>query len=334
MKTVLIVISLMAVAAAAGASFLLQAGAQEPPPIAAELSISCDTDVVPRNIDTVLSCTYSATNTGTQSIITPMLVFVPSAQVPAPDRYFFFGYRREGVDLATTGSEVTYRFNTIAPGRSSNVTLEIIVRASGRFGAEVQLVDAYGNRLDSETMAREVVDASIAPTASLKLRRLVVEPEGAPDWAPYQVMLTNLSDATATGASVRVHPGSGATVENAAFARNGETGTFIHDFGDMSSMLGLGEVANLRAVNSDCLSAAPAAVARLQFGREEVRVAALADSPFGCGSAGITNVAPRGLPAGGVGPDATTVESTLSLVAMLFGVAGFAAVGLAIFIVR
>jgi hypothetical protein len=331
-KTLLIIVVLLGVAVAAGASFVVGGGAQEGEAASAELGGGCRArhDYIPAGEDAIIGCTFTATNTGGTSLASPEIYFVPSSAVAPPERYFFFRYMLDGVERPTTGTGTTYEFNTITPGKSSRIELEIIVRASQPFGADV-LLGANG-ALDRMTVANEVHEAlgTAAGQQMFGFHRLLLA--GGPVRASFDSILVNVNSARILEASVELHPGAGATLREGPWEPVDGSARFTHVFGDMAWRTAVNVVAHIESTDSDCLYAAPAAIASIQFEDGTVRVPALSDLPMSCGSTmGYEGVA---LPAGGNGGYRERVEPVLTLVAMLAGIVGFATIGMAVFLVR
>lgn len=136
MRTLLIVVMLMVVALAAGASFFVRAGAQEPQ---ASLDYVCDPQSVPEGVDTLLRCRVVATNTGTVPLPDVWFGFVPAPDVAIPDRYYFFAARLDGIPLDINSGQINYDLGAIPPGGERVLELDVIVRVTQPSGALAQL---------------------------------------------------------------------------------------------------------------------------------------------------------------------------------------------------
>ena len=134
-RTILVIAILGWLLLAASATFV--PGVWSAP--AGRLDVTCDRDSVPRGADSLLRCTYTATNTSATAWDEPQIFFQPAASVAIPDRYFFFTYRKEGVEERHEPFQTNYAFGRIEPGASSEIELEIIVNSQHDFGAEVAL---------------------------------------------------------------------------------------------------------------------------------------------------------------------------------------------------
>jgi hypothetical protein len=123
------------------------------------LEVACDRDTVPRGVDSLLTCTYTATNQGPVAWSEAQIFFQPASGVTIPDRYFFFSYKREGVAEAHGPYDTNYRFGRVEPGESRTVELQIIVNSSQDFGAAVVLVPEAGRQpVDTHLSAYAVTD--------------------------------------------------------------------------------------------------------------------------------------------------------------------------------
>ncbi len=194
MRTLLMVILMMLVAVAAGLSFVLQAAAQEQ--ASAELEFGCRSDqlraAVVSGVPTLMTCTATARNTGSVSLAGGQLSFVPASNLPTPDAYYFWSAVHDGVPQTISETQLTYDFGDIAPGASSVIVLEIIVRSTHDYGADVVLLA----QPDQREYARVAFHGSVTaagpgnPPATLQL-------EAAPvSLAPglYQASLTVTSE--------------------------------------------------------------------------------------------------------------------------------------------
>lgn len=156
-RTLIVVLLVLWLLLAASATFVpgVWAGA----PAAGRLDVSCDRDTVPRGVDSLIRCTYVATNEGSETWDEARLFFIPASGLPIPDRYFFFTYRRDGVEYAHQPGDISYAFGPIEPGGSGEIELEIIVNSRQAFGADVGLtVLGDGSFADTETMSFGVSD--------------------------------------------------------------------------------------------------------------------------------------------------------------------------------
>jgi hypothetical protein len=332
MRTLVIVSVLVAVALAALASFVVRGGAQEPEGVSAEMGGGCDGSRVTRGTDSVVTCLISAINTGGERIEAPRLVFVPAPNVPIPERYFFFSETLDGETKPTTGADTVYEFNPIDPGQSSRIEFEIIVNASGTFGAEIQLADETHGLLDRQTFV-------ITPPESAVSTRLRVVRDDSDSLsaasAAFRIEFADSEVGTIPHASVEAHPGASARVSDTDRGTRGPTGRWLFEVDDIVTPGGFSVSFSTESTDGECLYATPAAVARITIAGDPLTLAALAPPPSGCGgtsSFGASGVMSLGQ--GGFGPERTAVESSLALLAMLAGALGFAAVGVGIYVVR
>ncbi len=135
-RTLIVVLLALWLLLAASATFVPGVWAAPPP---GRLKVSCDRNSVPRGVDSLIRCTYVATNDSGQTWDDARIFFMPAADLPIPDRYFFFTYWRDGVEYAHQPTEISYAFGPIEPGGSSEIELEIIVNSRQDFGASVGL---------------------------------------------------------------------------------------------------------------------------------------------------------------------------------------------------
>lgn len=172
----------------------------------AELAYACTPSGAATGEDTLLRCTATARNTGSEPLANAHLNFAPS-DLPIPDRYYFFRYRLNGEERPTSSGALSYAFGNIAPGDSSRIELDIIVRVTQRSGAGVQLVSYPSPSApivhDSATVAVEALEGGVA---ALVMRIVPVTPVG-PDGAvmgPLNVVLENNTGAQIDGVAVEV----------------------------------------------------------------------------------------------------------------------------------
>jgi hypothetical protein len=327
-----IIVLLGAVAVAAGASFVVRGGAQQPEGMSAELGGGCDGGHVAPGVDSVVTCLISAINTGGERIDAPRLVFVPAPNVAIPERYFFFSETLDGEPQPTTGADTVYQFNPIEPGESSRIELEIIVNASRPFGAEIQLADETHGVFDRQTFVTTPPDPTEGPTL-----RVLQDDSVAPSAtsAAFRIEFRDSEVGTIPRAGVEAHPGASARVSHADRGTLGPEGRWLFEVDDVVTPGGFSLSFATESTDNQCLYAAPAAVARMTIAGEPVTLAALAPLPSGCGSTGSFDASGvTSLGQGGFGPGQAAVESSVALIAMLLGMFGFAAIGVGIFVVR
>lgn len=179
--------------------------AQEPEG-GAELEYACTPSGAATGEDTLLRCTATARNTGSEPLANAQLNFAPS-DLPIPDRYYFFRYRLNGQERPTSSGALSFAFGDIPPGASSTIELDVIVRVSRRSGAGVQLVSYPSPSApvvhDSSTVVIEALEGGVA---ALVMRIAPVTPAG-PDGVvigPLNMVLENNAGAPIDDVTVEV----------------------------------------------------------------------------------------------------------------------------------
>jgi len=170
MRTLLLVLLLLLLALAAGLGLALPAGAQATPGGGVSLNVACDPTEVPAGVESLVECNIVARNEGAATLAVARIAFTPpSAAVPLPDRYYFFSVQVDGAERDTSGGGGTvYEVGDIAPGVERVVTVRVIVRSAGDFGADVVLVTGAEGR----DLARSAVNIAVrgeAPPVDVKL---------------------------------------------------------------------------------------------------------------------------------------------------------------------
>ncbi len=211
MRTLVFVLGLLLLILAAGGSFVVRAqGAGS-----ATLDGRCAPQSAPAGVDTLMQCTFTARNSGETVLPNARLFFQPAANLAIPDAYYFFRASRDGVDLGATENALDYAFGDLAPGASSTLDIDVIVRSTHPSGAEAVLVagrsvlEAYArvtisgepgpasNTLLAVTLTRIPPDAGFGPVAS----------------ASYELRLTNNSGTTLRNTKVDVAYGPSAVLD-------------------------------------------------------------------------------------------------------------------------
>lgn len=335
MRTVIIVLVLAGVAVAAGASFVMRAGAQVP---TATLSYDCQPLSVSPGVDAFVRCRAVATNTGSGPLAGVRLQFVPASNLPIPARYYFFGARLDGVPFDVEGGDIEYEIGTIAPGQQRTLDLDVIVRTTEPSGALARL---YLSGDGAELAQQLVVIESSAPSPGATLDIQVRPLPG--DGRRYTALLTVTSSAAFDEFTADIGTWEGITVPHAFWRDERMLGEDV--FGTNKFHLALarfdppnppGAEASI-AFEIDtaqpCSGGVLAAVGYLHAPDGQVaRPALLAELPVpdACYAAG----AVTSLGQGGSGPGQPRLESLASLAAMIAGIAGCAAIALGIYIVR
>lgn len=195
MRTLVVTVMMIGLAVATCASFIVRAqGAAS-----ATLAAGCEPRDRPSGVDVLLTCTFTARNTGSSTIENAALGFQPAQGLDIPDRYYFWSWRLDaGPAQPAHPGQLSYEMGDIPHGGSRLLKVEVIVRASRRSGADAVLYTGGG----SEELARTTLAGDVSTTATdagLELD-LVAEP-GTP--GSYR-------------ATVTVSPGSAATLDSLA----------------------------------------------------------------------------------------------------------------------
>ncbi|MDE3094931.1 MAG: hypothetical protein KGK07_02895 [Chloroflexota bacterium] len=209
MRTLVFVLGLLLLILAAGGSFVVRAQGIG----SATLDARCTPKSVPAGVDTLMQCTLTARNTGEAVLANARLSFQPAANLAIPDAYYFFRARRDGVDLAATQNSLDYAFGDLAPGASSTLDIDVIVRSTHRAGADALLVagPAYV-RYASVTISADPDPPATAPL-TVSLTRTPPDAEFGPvPSATYELRLTNNGRATIRGAKVDIGYGPAAAL--------------------------------------------------------------------------------------------------------------------------
>lgn len=144
MKSVVIVLALVLMAAAAGMSFVFQsAGAQEN---GATLEAECSPPLgrgvaaVEAGVYEFVSCRFEARNTGDSPLPGASLSLMPAPDLSPPREYRMFHLVRDGVREAVSPGQLTFTFADMAPGEQSTIELGIILKSDRPFGARADLI--------------------------------------------------------------------------------------------------------------------------------------------------------------------------------------------------
>jgi hypothetical protein len=135
MRTVIFVASLLGLALVSGASFVVKAQDADP---SATLEYDCSPTPIPSGIDTLVSCTFTAHNTGSAALRDVRLTFQPGAG-SLPDAYYFFGATLDARPLSINETQTDYELGDLAPDARAKLVIDVIVRASHSYVAEAVL---------------------------------------------------------------------------------------------------------------------------------------------------------------------------------------------------
>jgi hypothetical protein len=272
--------------------------------------------------------------------------FGAATSLPIPSRYYFFGARLDGTPLAVQAYQIDYALGDMAPGEERTLDLDIIVRVGERSGAVARVYSGEdGRELTQQGIVIEPTDARPEVDVRLDLEPL---PGAEVGHVARLVVMDASREVDTLSASVALE---GELTIPVAYARQEQ---FLGEdvFGEKFRLLvarftptsppsTVERTIEFEVRDAGCGGGMIALVAYVHRTDGSVaRPALLADVPFdetlatheSCVAVSVDGV--RSLGQGGFGPDRTTVEATVSLVAMLMGLVGFAAVGLGIYVVR
>lgn len=284
---------LPAAAAQATGSATLIGSCEPPPPIVT-------------GFDTLLQCRFRATNMGAAPIVGAQLGFVPSNAAPPPGRYYFFSARLVGGSQTKIGSGNTiFDLGDIPPNQTATLDVEIIVRSSQPYGADVVLLAQPSQRQFAQiTLTNSVGGVAPAPALKVEIGPLTSlggsfdQSDGPPyQRAPLALSIINEETAAVRDLDVEVAFGSGV-----AFQPSGPDGWTLDPASGHLSLriaeLAAGERRGLvLPLGASTCAAADAAVVVTYEGRH---TAALDDGSM-LGTCDSVD-APSGLARGGFGP--------------------------------
>ncbi len=329
MRTLLLVVVMVLLALAAGLSFVLPAAAQREP--SAELAFGCGDTVLASQETVLISCDAVARNTGTIRLSGPQLQFIPAAAVPPPDFYLFWSATHDGVRSIPGEVQLTYDFGDIEPGASSVIELEIILRSTHDYGADVALVAEPGMREYGRTTIRGTVTPEGGATVPALLTR--EDDRRAPPLtdATYRLAVMNFGDTPYDDVSAELSPGTGVNAVGAPdWKPAGDAGRLVADFGSLPGSATIERTFTLAPANRDCTEARPVLVVTTTQGGA-VRRQPLVDDGVLLNFCGGGEPDPGGvtLPHGGFGPSASAgrahwPETTLAAAGALCAAMGAA----------
>ncbi|MBI5283765.1 MAG: hypothetical protein HY874_01610 [Chloroflexi bacterium] len=305
MRTLLLVIVMVLLALAAGLSFVLPAAAQREP--SAELAFGCGDTVLASQETVLISCDAVARNTGTVRLSGPQLQFIPAAAVPPPDFYLFWSATHDGVRSTPGEVQLTYDFGDIEPGESSVIELEIIVRSTHDYGADVALVAEPDQHEYSRTTIRGAVTPEGAATVPATLTRVAGHASPPLAEGTYRLAIINFGATPYDDVAVELSPGDGIGVEGAPdWKPAGDAGRLVADFGSLPGSATIERTFTLAPASADCTEARPVLVVTTTQG-VVVRRQPLVDDGVLLNFCGGGEPDPDGvtLPHGGFGPSAS-----------------------------
>jgi hypothetical protein len=333
MRTVLLVLVMMVVALAAGLSFVLRAGAQEPP--AATLELACRSDrlraAVPNGLATLVTCTATTGNTGAVPLVDAQLLFMPAANLPTPDFYYFWSEVRDGVPQQVGEAQLAYDLGDIVPGAESVVVFEIIVRSTHDYGADLVLAA----QPDQHEYARVTVHGTVVDGPSAIGLKLYHD-QAAGTSVPYGLVVLNYTGAPYDAVRVEMSPGRGVRLEGATeWHLANASPRLVADFEPLAPDSELQRAFTVvPAAGGDCVTAQPVLVVTATQGDQVFHAAAIDDGVVlncsGVGGGGQDGGGTSALPAAGFGPPRGRDGSHAGGPALLAGGAGALALGLAL----
>lgn len=214
MRTLILIATMLALALAAGLSFVVRAGA-EPDGQSAALDFSCAppgqaAPPLPSGVARLLSCTAVARDTGAAPLVDARLSFSATSGDSIPDEYYFFRYAVNGVERPLTDSQLTYDFGNITPGARSEIALAIIVRSSHSYGADVALQAGTPPEEYARVTVHNDVTDDLPAQVPVKLFRSRGGDCGGD--ARYELYVTSTDAAGFDNVTVELAPGSTAAV--------------------------------------------------------------------------------------------------------------------------
>jgi len=331
MRTLILVLALLALALATGASFVAKA---QKVGGAATLEGRCDPSSIPADVDTLVRCTFTARNTGAVRLDGARLQFQPG-NGSAPDAYYFFAASLDGTPLSVAPSTLDYGFGDLSPGATSTLDISVIVRSSHPYGASAVLIAAPD--------ATEYARAQLGGTLDASPPRLIAGLEPAPSWSMEGTpgvlfainldnhtgqMITALHLETASGASILPYAGD-ADTRFAFWSPGRQEGHATMDLGGALPDGSHGSLDNLYFppdANEPCAYVRPAVVITVTTdGGEHLTAAAIATEGAnvddGCGDIG-GGVA-KGLPGTGDGASRASGGDTVHRVLLVLALGGF-----------
>jgi hypothetical protein len=329
MRTVLLVVAMMLVALTAGLSFVPRAGAQEQP--TATLELWCRSDrlraAIPDGVATLLTCTATTRDTGSVALVDAQLLFMPAAAAPPPDAYRFWSEVRDGVPQQVGEAQLAYDLGDIAPGGESVVVLEIVVRSTHEYGADVVLVAQPDQREYARTTFHgTVVDG--AESIGLKL----YHGPAVSDSVGYGLMILNFTGTPYDAVTAELSPGRGVRLEGVSEWRLTSASPHLAaDLGPLAADSVDQRAFTIVPADGGCVTAQPVLVVTATQGGQVFHAAAIDDGVVltcGVGEGGDDGVS--AFPAAGSGPPLHHETGGATGAALLAGGAGAIALGLAL----
>lgn len=234
MRTLLLLLAMGLLAIASGLSFVVRAAAQAPG--SAELNVDCgEPIVVGAGTPALLTCTGVAGNPGADVLRGAQLEFLPVASgLEPPDLYVFRSETHDGVRSVPGQAQLTYDFGDIAPGASSTIMLEIIVRSTHGFGADVALVTQPNQQVHAYATVRGAVGTDSPDPLPITLTRVggdadvLIPPT-------YHLTIENAEAAPFDSVTAEISPGTGVVVKSAEWKPTERADRETVDFGALAA---------------------------------------------------------------------------------------------------
>lgn len=311
MRTFVLITVMLLISVALLAGFLIAtAGAQTPPRArSATMGVVCDPASVEPAGDTLLTCTYTITNTGATAL-TSLSVGFNSNAAPPPDRYYFFSDKLDGVEQPIMGSDLLFAAGDLSPGGTHVLELQTVVRSTHEFAADaVLLADADQAELARYTIDRKA-DRAPQPTLAVKFFPDTFGFSSPPTrQVVYHLSILN-DDATDISVDLTLVASEWRLTQEDQWVLNRQTEHRTHDVtaADVSAEGGRGLTLTFVPVDAEQFAGiSPVIVLRATLRGAPVTQAIMADSASlgSCRGPGLGGGDPSALVDGGFGPDAS-----------------------------
>ncbi|MBF6600768.1 MAG: hypothetical protein IVW36_09690 [Dehalococcoidia bacterium] len=280
MRTAFFVMVLFVLAVAAGGSFVVRG---QEAVATATLERRCDPPTLPSGVDTLVQCKITARNTGTTMLPNALLSIAAMPNLAIPDAYYFFRVTRDGVDQPLNEGTLGYAYGDLAPGASSTLALDVIVRATQAYGAQAQLqAGGSGDLLASVPLGADVTAAPPPPLAvTLALRGGPLGP------APpvFDLRVRNDSGAAMTGVRIDLAVDKTAALAPAAgWTAGAAPGHMTFSLGDLAPGKSIEQTLTFVSNGEPCPFIHPAVVVTGEGGARLLTAAAIANGSGTVGS--------------------------------------------------
>ena len=185
MRTIALVMALLVLAVASGASFVVKA---QEPARAATLEYECRPAAIPTAIDTLVSCTFTARNTGSTPINAARVTFLASSG-RLPDAYYFLSAGAKGIaDAPVSEGQLDYAIGDLAPGAMNTLSIEVIIRSSEPYAADAVLLGG-----DAHEYARVAINGAVGadPPRPAVMTLIYEKDAGGQPMATFGISISN-----------------------------------------------------------------------------------------------------------------------------------------------